>query len=212
MNKRTVLVLLASLAPLAALAQPPTLTLTALTTTGAESVIPDLTWSTLPTASSCAATGSWTGAKPTMGHETLAAVTQNATYTLTCLWPQDQTATLTWTNPTKNTDGSNYTNPQDTIIKYRAGSAVFDNSPPPCVVPVTCVVVTPPSVTTRAITGFLTAQTVNFVAMARNTAGVVSDPSLSVSKAFTGSGAQDVRSVSITVNAKPAVVTGLGVQ
>jgi hypothetical protein len=209
----SILAALAAISPSGAVLAQNSLTLTAVNTVGNESVIPDLTWSTLPTAASCAATGpGWTGSKAPMGHEVLPAITTNATFTLTCTWPQDSQATLSWINPTKNTDNSNYTNPQDTIIKYRANSTVgLDNSAPPCTAPVVCVIVTP-SATSRVITGFTTAQTVNFVAMARNTVGVISDPTMAVSKVFTGSGASDVKSISITVNAKPGVITGLGVQ
>jgi hypothetical protein len=208
------LLALAALLPAGALLAQNTLTLTAQTVTGTESVIPDLTWSTLPTAASCAATGpGWTGSKAPMGHEVLPAVTTNATFTLTCSWPQDSQASLTWVNPTQNTDGTNYTNPQDIVIKYRPNSTTgLDNSPPPCTAPVVCVIVTPPTATSRVITGFTTAQTVNFIALARNTVGVMSNPSLTASKTFSGSGAQDVKSVSITVNARPNVITGLGVQ
>lgn len=85
-----------------------TLTFTAQTTTGAGSVVPVLTWSTTPAATSCTASGdtAWTGTKAASGTQTLAAITASKTYTLACSWPGDTQARLTWVAPTTNTDGS----------------------------------------------------------------------------------------------------------
>jgi len=89
-------------------AQTPTLTFTAETTTGAGSVVPKLTWATTPAATSCTASGAtdWTGSKAASGTQTLAAITTSKTYSLACTWPGDTKATLTWTAPTQNTDGT----------------------------------------------------------------------------------------------------------
>jgi hypothetical protein len=99
------------------------ITFTAQTTTGDGTVTPVLTWSTAPAASSCTASGDWSGAKGAAGTETLAPIMSSATYNLTCTWA-DTTATLTWTAPTKNTDGSNYTDPAGYRIEYGQSEAL----------------------------------------------------------------------------------------
>src|SRR5438477_5923085 len=89
------------------------ITFTAQTVSGDGSVVPALTWSTAPVATGCTASGAanWTGAKGPSGAQTLAAITSSATYNLTCNWPADTTATVTWTNPVQNTDSTPYTDP-----------------------------------------------------------------------------------------------------
>lgn len=190
------------------------LNFTAATSTGDVSVVPDLSWSTVPPALSCDATGpsNWAGAKPVSGSVTLPAITESTDYTLNCTWAADTLATLTWTNPTLNTNGTPYNNPQDLIIKYGPAPATFNNSPPPCSAPITCIVVTPPSSTMRTITGFTGVQTVDFVVMARSTGGVISDPSMKATKSFPGVGVQVGRTITITVNPKPNTPTGVTVQ
>ena len=112
------------LLPVAAFAQVTNLTLT--TTSSAGRATPTLTWSN-PTATSCAATGdaAWAAAsKPVSGTVTLAAVAPpNArSYTLTCVFPGDTTATVSWTAPTTNTDGSALTNLAGFNVYRRVGS------------------------------------------------------------------------------------------
>jgi hypothetical protein len=86
-----------------------------LTTTSSNArVSSTLTWAN-PTAASCAATGDsgWITAynaltRPISGTVTLASVPPpNArSYTLTCTWPGDNQAVVSWTAPTTNTDNS----------------------------------------------------------------------------------------------------------
>ena len=71
-----------------------------------KTLVPTLTWSTTPAATSCAASGDWTGTKAASGTETQAAVSAAKAYTLTCSWPGDTTATISWTSPTANSDGT----------------------------------------------------------------------------------------------------------
>lgn len=74
--------------------------------TTAGQVITTLTWTTTPAGAACTASGDWTGTKAASGTETLPAATPPKAYSLRCTWPGDTTATLSWTPPTTNTDGS----------------------------------------------------------------------------------------------------------
>ena len=100
------LVLAFLLSAIAAGQTTPTLTFTAQTTTGAGSVVPVLTWATTPAATTCTASGDWSGVKAAAGTQTLAAIATSQTYQMICTWPGDTTATLTWTPPTRNTNGT----------------------------------------------------------------------------------------------------------
>jgi hypothetical protein len=87
-----------------------TVTLTASPATAIGSTPVTLTWSTTPVATSCTASGDWTGTKAASGTTTLAAVTTSKSYTLTCTFPTTGAAALAWTPPTTNTDNSPLTN------------------------------------------------------------------------------------------------------
>lgn len=88
----------------------PAITFGASVTNANGSLSTTLNWSTTPAATSCTASGhtSWTGTKAASGSLALPAITLSGTYSLTlsCTWPGDTTATLRWTAPTTNTDGS----------------------------------------------------------------------------------------------------------
>lgn len=190
----------------------PALTFTAQTTTGAGSVVPVLTWSTTPAAQSCTASGdaAWIGAKAAAGTQTLAAITSSKTYQMTCVWPGDTTATLTWVAPTQNTDGTalakcasqTVTGPclrSFTVHRGASATALSDARN-----------VDDRNATTYAWTG-LTAGTHFFAVKAVNGDGVSSDISNVASKAITTT--QNVnRSVAITVNPQPNAPTGLTVE
>ena len=85
-----------------------TITFTAKQASATGSLAPVLTWSTTPVASSCTAGGAWSGTKFASGTETLATITASKSYTLTCVWGNGS-ASLNWTAPTKNTDGTSLT-------------------------------------------------------------------------------------------------------
>lgn len=88
-------------------AQTPSLTFTFSTTnSGAQALTPTLTWSTTPAATSCTATGGWTGTKAASGTQTLTPITATTSYSIGCTWPGDTTATVNWVAPTVNTDTS----------------------------------------------------------------------------------------------------------
>jgi hypothetical protein len=82
-----------------------TITFTANRTSSTTAFAPVLTWSTSPVASSCSASGGWSGTKFASGSETLATITSSKSYTLTCAWGGG-TTTISWRAPTTNTDGS----------------------------------------------------------------------------------------------------------
>lgn len=86
-----------------------TLTLSASTTLSESGAIPTLTWTTTPAANRCEAAGAWSGPKSPGDSEILPAITASTTYRMTCYWG-NTTAPLSWTPPTKNTDGSPLTN------------------------------------------------------------------------------------------------------
>jgi hypothetical protein len=186
-----------------------TLNFTAATTTGVESVVPDLSWSTTPAAQSCTATGptAWAGTKQASGTQTLPAITVDATYVLTCTWPANSTMALSWTAPTQNTNGTAYTNPKDYIVKWRYGTGALTDTTP-CTAPVSCATVQSPA-TSYTITGLNTAGTVYATVVVRNSLDITSAASTPVSKVISATGASVNRSVAITVNARPNPVTGL---
>ena len=73
-------------------------------TSGVESVVPTVTWSSTGV-SSCTAMGGWSGAKANSGSETLPAIDRSVSYGLACLTP-DGDIVISWTAPTQNTNGT----------------------------------------------------------------------------------------------------------
>lgn len=110
-------------------AQAPVATFTLETSTAdGQSVTPRLTWTTAPAATSCEGSGDWSGVKLAAGTEVLAPVTSSKSYTLTCLWPGDMRATVTWGAPTTNTDGTPYTDPGGYRVLYGRSVDNLDQS------------------------------------------------------------------------------------
>lgn len=196
----------------ASLAQGQTLTFTAETVTGAGSVVPNLTWSTTPAATSCTASGAsdWTGAKPASGTAELAAITSSRTYSLSCTWPGDTSARLTWVAPTQNTDGT-------ALAKCASQSATG-----PCLRSFTVhhgesataltqtVAVNDRNATTHTITG-LPVGPEFFAVRAVNGDGVSSALSGIVTKTITAAPIV-ARNVAITVNPQPNPPASLAVE
>lgn len=184
---------------------------TAQTTTGAGTVTPVLTWCTETVASagatctnpgpatSCTASGDWTGAKAASGTQTLPAISSSATYNLTCAWPAGTTATMTWTPPTQNTDGSAYTDQNGYVVSYGTSATTLTQSK----------TIASSTATSDTITG-LTAGTWFFGIKARNQAGNLSALSNVASKTLAAGSAQ--RTVGIVVNPLPNAPTGLTVE
>lgn len=104
-----------------------TVTLTANKTSATGSLTPVLTWSTTPVASSCAASGAWSGTKFASGSETVTTITSSKSYTLTCSWGNGS-AKVTWTAPTKNTDGTALTNLSGFKVLFGTSSGALNQS------------------------------------------------------------------------------------
>lgn len=97
----------------------PTFTVTP--ATGQGTVTPVATWN-VPGASSCTASGGWSGAKAASGTETLPAITKTTAFNLTCATATG-TARVFWTPPTQRTDGSPLTNLAGYRIYHGASAA-----------------------------------------------------------------------------------------
>lgn len=90
--------------------QPFDFTVGSSSTSGGSALTPRITWAatgaTSCTASTTPADTNWAGTKAATGDVTLPAITATRSYSLTCTWPGDTTATISWTAPLTNTDGS----------------------------------------------------------------------------------------------------------
>lgn len=176
-----------------------TIIFTAEVTTGVETVTPVLTWDTIPLADDCTASGDWSGAKGGAGMEMLAPITAGATYNLDCQW-LDDAATLTWTAPTQNTDGSPLTDLDG--FKIRWGEV--QGGPYPSEIDV------PNEALTTFVVSPLRSGNTFFVIVAYNALGVESDNSNEAMKILGLIGASD--SIGITVNPKPGPISDLAVE
>lgn len=164
-----------------------TVTFTAKQTSATGSLAPVLTWSTSPVASSCAASGAWSGTKFASGSETLPTITASKSYTLTCAWGAG-TATISWVAPTQNTDNSTLTNLKGFKIVYGTSASNLNLSQ------------SVNSTTARSATiAALGAGTWYFAVRAVNTSNVESDNSAVVSRTITAATA--AKTVNITINA-----------
>lgn len=159
---------------------------------------PALSWDTIPLAADCVASGDWTGGKGGAGSETLPTITSSATYSLACTWGFGS-ATLSWTAPTQNTDGTALTDLAAYKFYYGTSSGDYSDM----------VRVDNPGITTYVIDNLAPA-TYYFVATATNDAGIESRFSNEVTKAVSGGDVSE--SVTITINPAPAAITDFAVQ
>lgn len=172
---------------------------TADVTTGVETVVPVLTWDTIPLADDCVASGDWSGSKGAAGTETLPAISGSATYNIQCDW-LDSSALLTWTIPTQNTDGTAYTDPKGFRVYYdmsQGGPYVNVND------------IADPTASTHVVAPLIPGVWF-FVVTAYNQNDVESDVSNEAMKILGLS--TETESVGITVNPKPASPVDLIVQ
>jgi hypothetical protein len=168
-------------------------TLTVTPTSGTGSVTPVLRWSTNPVATSCTASGGWSGTKAASGSQTLSAINANTNYTLTCTWGAGS-AVVSWTAPTTNTDGSPLTNLARFRVLYGPSSTNFTSSQ------------TVDDPTRRSTTiSSLPAGNWYFTVRGVTTAGVESANSNVATKYV--SGATAAKTVSVTVTAAPRLTT-----
>jgi hypothetical protein len=163
-----------------------TITFSANKTSSSSAFAPVLTWSTTPVASSCTASGGWSGTKFASGSETLASISSSKSYTLTCSWGNG-TATVNWTKPTKNTDGSTLTDLSGFKVVYGNSASSLSQSKS----------VTGASATSTSI-GSLGAGTWYFAVRAVNSQGAESANSSVGSKTITA--ATSAKTLNITVS------------
>ena len=163
-------------------------------TSGTGSVTPRITWSTTPTASSCTASGGWSGTKAASGSQTLAAVYGNTNFTLTCNWSGAGSALVSWVAPTRNTDGTALTDLASFKVLYGTSSTSMTQ---------TANVSDP---TARSFTvGSLAPATWYFKVRVVNSRGVESSDSNVASKSVAGATA--AKTVSVTVLSSTALTT-----
>jgi hypothetical protein len=153
------------------------------------SLTPVLTWSTTPVASSCTASGGWSGTKFASGSETVAKITANTAYTITCSWGGG-TATVNWVLPTTNTDGTPLTDLTSFKVLYGTNSASLANSK----------LVSDPKATSTTISSLGTG-TWYFAARAVNSKGVESDNSNMAQRTIAAASA--AKTVNVTITAVP---------
>lgn len=190
---RYLAVLLALLATPAIAQSALTVTLTPSVSSGISPLTLTLAW-TSTGATSCLASGSWTGSKSLSGSQTITGLTANASYTLTCKEADTPaSASLSWTPPVKNTDGSTLTNLAGWRISYGSSATVLSQ----------VIQIANPGISAYVVTG-LPPGTQYFGVKAYTTTGVESDLSNITSKAVaTVPGQSATKTVAVTVDTKP---------
>jgi len=162
-----------------------------------------LTWDA-PGASGCVGAGhaSWNGAKSAAGTQALPAITLSGMYQLTlmCTFAGDTTATVSWTNTTTNTDGTNYANPAGVRIVYGQSASAMTQT-----------VEIPNPTATQYVFNGLAPGTWFFAAKHYNVAGVESALSNLASKTITAA-TNETAAVSLTVNPIPGTPSGVAVR
>ncbi|MEO8064608.1 MAG: hypothetical protein ABI821_17870 [Pseudomonadota bacterium] len=163
-----------------------TITFTANKTSATGSLVPVLTWSTTPVASSCTASGAWSGTKFASGSQTLASITSSKAYTLTCSWGNGS-STVSWTKPTKNTDNSSLTNLTGYKVMFGNSASALNQSKS----------ISDPNATSTTIAA-LASGTWYFAVRAVNASNVESDNSAVVSKTIASASAAKTVNITIT--------------
>lgn len=159
--------------------------------TAAGSVSPTLSWSTAPVATSCTASGGWTGTKAVSGSEVIPTFTVTKTFVLSCTWAGGGSATINWTLPTQNTDGSPLTDLTGFKIYRRIVPATTET-----------LLTNVQSATATSFTDSpLSPGTYFYTMTSYNVAGIESDHTSPGSKVVTA--ASDTQQIAVTVNPKP---------
>lgn len=178
-----------------------TLTFTVQTTTsGGTSIMPRLTWVTTPAAASCTASGAtdWTGPKAASGGQTLTSITQTRSYTMTCNWSGQSTATVSCVAPTLHVDGTPLTDLSGYRFDYGRTATTMD----------TAAYVTGPCTWTSPA---LASGTWFFTVRAVKANGLESTPFTPPVSMTLTSGATQTRTLEVAVRF-PATPTGLAVE
>jgi hypothetical protein len=171
-------------------------TLRANATSATGSMVPVLTWSTSPVATSCSASGGWSGTKAASGSQTLATITANTNYTLTCNW-NSGSARVSWTAPTTNTNGSALANLAAYRVYYGTSASSLSQS------------AEVNDITQRAATiNSLTPGTWFFAVRAVNTSQLESDNSGVWNKSVAGATAASTVGITITPTTPPPATPG----
>ncbi|HET7809984.1 MAG TPA: fibronectin type III domain-containing protein [Steroidobacteraceae bacterium] len=174
-----------------------TVTLTANKTSASGSLVPVLTWSTSPVATSCTASGGWSGTKFASGSETLPKITASKSYTLTCSWGNG-TANVSWTIPTTNTDGSKLTDLKGFNVHFGTSKSALTQS-----------LAVNSATATSATVPALASGTWYFSVRAVNSKGIESLDSNIASKTISAATAAKTVSITITpTTTKKLVTTG----
>jgi hypothetical protein len=189
--KNAVLIILLFLAASAVQAQTAgVVTLRANSTSATGSMAPVLTWSTNPVATSCTASGGWSGSKSVSGTQTLPTITASTNYTLTCSWGAGS-ARVSWVAPATNTDGSALQNLAGFRVYYGTSTGALTSS------------TTINDVTARAATiSSLSSGTWYFAVRAVNSSQSESANSNIASKAISGASSAS-STVAVTITAAP---------
>jgi hypothetical protein len=167
------------------------ISLRANSTSAQGSMAPVLTWSTNPTATSCRASGGWSGDKAVNGTQTLPTISASTNYTLTCSWGTGS-ALVSWVPPTTNTNGSALTNLASFRIYYGTSSSALTRNLP----------ISDVTLRSARVSG-LAPGTWFFATRAVNTLGVESANSNVASKAVTGASAASTVAITITGSTTP---------
>lgn len=155
---------------------------------------PTLTWSTSPAASSCKASGGWSGTKAASGKEVIPTINATTSYTLTCSWGSSGgSATIRWDRPTTNTDGSQLTDLARYRIVYGTSAGSLTRS----------TVIDDPSRTSATISS-LTNGTWYFAVRAINAANVESANSNTAAKSVSSSSSSKSKTVTISIAPPPS--------
>jgi hypothetical protein len=174
-----------------------TITFTANKTSSTASFAPVLTWSTSPVATSCAASGGWSGTKFASGSETVASISSNTSYTLTCSWGSGA-AVVSWTKPTTNSDGSPLTDLASYKILFGKSSTSLTQTQS-----------VNSATATSATVPALAASTWYFVVRAVNSKGAESANSNIAQKTVSAASAAKSVAITVTSSTPPPTTTTL---
>jgi hypothetical protein len=164
--------------------------LSASKTSSSGSLQPTLTWSTAPAATTCRASGGWSGTKAASGSQVIATINATTSYTLTCDWGSGS-VTVRWDAPTANTDGSPLTDLAKFKIVYGTSQTALNRS----------TVISDPARRSHTL-GSLGAGTWYFAVRAINSSNLESGDSNLGSKRVTAASAS--RSLTISIPPPPA--------